>query len=85
MTEWGVVTVIVALVGLITTVAAPVIKLTSTIAELTNKVETLIGNLGEMRKEHSQDVKELRESDQKFERRLTRLETKIKIDEGEEN
>ena len=30
MTEWGVVTVIVALVGLIATVAAPIIKLTGT-------------------------------------------------------
>lgn len=84
MTEWSVVTVIVALVGLIATVAAPIVKLTSTISELTSKVETLIGNLGEMKKEHLQDVKELRESDKDFDRRLTRVETKINIQESEE-
>ena len=42
MTEWGVVTVIVALVGLIATVAAPIVKLTGTINTLSGKVELLL-------------------------------------------
>ena len=52
MTEWGVVTVIVALVGLIATVAAPIIKLTGTINTLSGKVELLLNNLEDFKQRY---------------------------------
>lgn len=85
MTEWGVVAVIIALVGLIVTVSTPVVKLTSTISKLIEKVDMLISSLGEVKSEHRQDVSELREADRIFDKRLTRVETKMKIEESEES
>lgn len=84
MTEWGVVAVIIALVGLTVTVSTPVVKLTSTISKLIEKVDMLIGSLGEVKTEHRQDVSELREADRLFDKRLTRVETRMNIEESEE-
>lgn len=84
MTEWGVVAVIIALVGLIVTVSTPVVKLTSTISKLIEKVDMLISSLGEVKSEHRQDVSELREADRLIDKRLTRVETRMKIEESEE-
>lgn len=85
MTEWGVVTVIVALVGLIATVAAPIIKLTGTINTLSGKVELLLSNLDEFKDRYKETLEELKGTDQHqtdrlddHERRISRLEEKCK-------
>ena len=85
MTEWGVVTVIVALVGLIATVAAPIIKLTGTINTLSGKVELLLANLDDFKARYKETLEELKATDQKqydklndHEHRITQLEAKYK-------
>ena len=85
MTEWGVVTVIVALVGLIATVAAPIIKLTGTINTLSGKVELLLANLDDFKARYKETLEELKETDQKqydklnaHEHRITQLVAKYK-------
>ena len=65
MTEWGVVTVVVALVGLVATVAAPIIKLTGTINTLSGKVELLLNNLDEFKTRYKETLEELKETDQR--------------------
>ena len=85
MTEWGVVTVIVALVGLIATVAAPIIKLTGTINTLSGKVELLLSNLDEFKTRYKETLEELKDTDQRqynqlnaHAHRITQLEAKCK-------
>lgn len=85
MTEWGVVTVVVALVGLVATVAAPIIKLTGTINTLSGKVELLLNNLDEFKTRYKETLEELKETDQcqynqlnDHEHRITQLEAKCK-------
>lgn len=85
MTEWGVVTVIVALVGLIATVAAPIIKLTGTINTLSGKVELLLSNLDEFKSRYKETLEELKDTDRRqynqlndHEHRITQLEAKCK-------
>lgn len=85
MTEWGVVTVIVAFVGLIATVAAPIIKLTGTINTLSGKVELLLSNLDEFKSRYKETLEELKNTDQRQynqlndrEHRITQLEAKCK-------
>lgn len=51
MNEWGVVTVVIALVGLIVTVAKPVITLTKSITTLTVVVKALESDVEEQRKQ----------------------------------
>ena len=65
MTEWGVVTVVVALVGLVATVAAPIIKLTGTINTLSGKVELLLNNLDEFKTRYKETLEDLKETDQR--------------------
>ena len=85
MTEWTVVTVIVAIVGLIATVAAPIIKLTSTINILSGKVELLLSNLEDFKTRYKETLEELKDTDQRqynqlndHEHRITQLEAKCK-------
>ena len=85
MKECGVVAVIIALVGLVVTVSTPVVKLSSVISKLIEKVDMLINSLNEVKSEHRKDVSELREADRIFDKRLTRVETRMNIEEREEN
>lgn len=90
MTEWTVVTVIVAIVGLIATVAAPIIKLTSTINILSGKVELLLSNLEDFKTRYKETLEELKDADQRqvkklddHEHRITMLEGKVKDEKGD--
>ena len=65
MTEWTVVTVIVAIVGLIATVAAPIVKLTGTINALSGKVELLLNNLEDFKQRYKETLEDLKETDQR--------------------
>lgn len=84
MNEWTVVTVIVALVGLVVTVATPMIKLNSTITALSSQVKLLLDNLDEFKTRYKEQLKELNATDQKLfglindhETRISKLETKV--------
>ena len=56
MTEWTVVTVLIAIVGLIGTVASPMVKLTSCINKLSGQVETLLKNLDEFKERYQKNL-----------------------------
>lgn len=77
MNEWGVVTVIVTLVGLLVAVAGPVVKLTSTINELSGQLKLLLSNLEDFKARYTQSLAELRAADEKLEGKLLGHETRI--------
>lgn len=76
--EWQVVLVIISLVGLVTAVVTPILKLNTSITNLNATMKNLDELVNESR--HKQEVHE-KESNQKFEEyehRLTQNEVKIK-------
>lgn len=54
MNEWGVVTVIIALVGLFATVSKPIIKLNKTITELSTDLKQVMTRLDKL--EHNDEI-----------------------------
>ena len=48
MSEWGVITVIIALIGLVTTVAKPLLNLNTSIVKLTSKLEGMTEDLHDL-------------------------------------
>lgn len=82
MTEWTVVTVVVALVGLVVAVAGPLIKLNTTLAKLDANVDALRGEMKSLTtrnsESHDRIFKRLDETDTTIndhETRITVLET----------
>lgn len=51
MTEWNIVTVVVVIVGLIGTVAAPLVKNTRAMTQLSGEIKNLIYRIGQNEKE----------------------------------
>lgn len=83
MTEWQVVGVIIALVGLVGAIVAPLIRLNSTITKLTLMVDQLVKDMDEQhRRSHDAHTKlwdHQNEQDEKLvnhEIRITKLETR---------
>lgn len=81
MNEWGVVLVIIALVGLFTAVGKPIVSLISSITKLNSSVDSLNENLAKLGKENEKQHDELwhknDEQDQMLldhEKRIFRLE-----------
>lgn len=81
MTEWGVVGVIIAMVGLIISVATPMIKLNSTLTKLITQMDNFSNGLAAFQvryKEQLASQKEINETQQKeldnHEHRITVLE-----------
>lgn len=81
MTEWGVVGVIIAMVGLIISVATPMIKLNSTLTKLITQMDNFSNGLAAFQvryKEQLASQKEINETHQKeldnHEHRITVLE-----------
>ncbi len=81
MTEWGVVTVLVTVVGLFAAVGAPVLKLNSTITRLQTVLDDLRSDFDEQKSHNSEGHKRLWEHNDKqdeqlddHEKRITRLE-----------
>lgn len=81
MTEWGVVGVIIAMVGLIISVATPMIKLNSTLTRLITQMDNFSNGLAAFQvryKEQLASQKEINETHQKeldnHEHRITVLE-----------
>lgn len=61
MTEWEVVGVIVVLVGLVISVAGPMVKLNSTITKLTVQVANFIQGLEEFKDRYKDQLKEFKD------------------------
>ena len=51
MTEWNIVTVVVVIVGLISTVAVPLVKNTRAMTQLSGEIKNLIYRIGQNEKE----------------------------------
>lgn len=79
MSEWGVVGVLVALVGLISAVTAPLIKLNSSIVALTNQVQNILDGLGEFKKRYVDNLNELKAADGEMQGRLDDHEHRITV------
>lgn len=87
--EWTVVTVIIALVGLLGGIVTPIIKLNSTITKLTAQVESFIKGLDEFKARYTSQLKEFKQThDDLYEKvddhehRITKLETKQDMEKG---
>lgn len=80
--EWQVVTVIIALVGLIGGIATPIIKLTSTIATLTKSVNGLEANIKEIVENNTKAHQRLWDKNDKQDERITNHEGRISNLEG---
>ena len=83
MTEWGVVGVIIALVGFAASVVAPIIKLNTSITRLTVTLETVARELNDQKESNHESHKRLWEKNEELdgklidhEGRITRLEVK---------
>lgn len=83
MTEWGVVSVIVVLAGLLISIATPIIKLNSTLTKLTTQMENFMRGLDEFKTRYTNQLQEFHETHEDIynkvnnhECRIIRLETK---------
>ena len=79
MTEWSVVGVIVALVGLLTAVATPMVKLNSTLVKLSVQIQTFSENLAAFQKRYSEHLAELRHVDETQESKIENHEYRITV------
>lgn len=82
MTEWGVVGVIIVLLGLLGTVTAPMIKLNTTLTKLNDKFETLDEKLTDVSESNHESHKRLWNHETAQDEKLSNHETRIQILEG---
>lgn len=75
--EWQVVTVFIALVGLMGTVGAPVIKLNSTIVKLNSTIQAMEKRLGTVEKQAQENEAHSRKSHEKIHGRIDVVEDRI--------
>lgn len=76
MTEWTVVSVLIAVAGSFLAVGRPVIALNSTITKLQTMVESLVKKTDEYRLSNSQSHRRIFETLEKHDGRIMRLEVK---------
>jgi len=79
VSEWQLVTVLVALAGLIATVAKPLISLNASITRLTQAVGTLEKNIGSLASRNSEAHQRLWERSETLDDRLSDHETRIRL------
>ena len=77
ITEWGVVGVIIALVGLLAAVVKPIINLNASIVKLTDQVANILSGLEEFKKRYTSHLNELRAADEKQQKELNDHESRI--------
>lgn len=75
--EWTVLTVLISIVGLIGTVATPMIKLTSCINKLSGQVETLLKNLEEFKERYQKNLDEQSTKHESLASRVRSLEQTV--------
>lgn len=78
MNEWGVVVVIIALIGLITAIVTPLLKLNTAITKLNVTLTNLDTLVYESREKQAKHEKESNEKFEQHEHRLTEHTVKIK-------
>lgn len=79
MTEWGVVGVIVVLLGLLATVTAPMIRLNTTLTKLNDKFDTLDERLTDVSASNHASHRRLWEHEEMQDNQLHDHETRIQI------
>ncbi len=77
MTEWGVVGVVIALVGFAATFLAPALKLNASITKLTVTVEQLVRDMSEQRERSREVHKRLWDKNDEQDKTLNDHETRI--------
>ena len=77
MTEWGVVGVVIALVGFAATLQAPALKLNASITKLTVTVEQLVRDMSEQRERSREVHKRLWDKNDEQDKTLNDHETRI--------
>lgn len=87
--EWTVVTVIIALVGLFVAVATPMLKLNSTMAELSTQMKNFTNGLNDFKTRYTNQVAEFKQTHDDLydkvdnhEHRITVLETTKHKEQG---
>lgn len=78
MTEWTVITVLIAIVGLGATVTAPIIKLMSTITKLSCAVDGLRADLVSLSRKNSEGHGRLWEHNKAQDEKISKLEGRIR-------
>lgn len=78
MTEWGVVVVIIALIGLVTAIITPLLKLNTAITKLNVTIQTLNDNQRDYRTKLDHHESESTRKFEDHEHRLTEHTVKIK-------
>lgn len=79
MNEWTVVTAIVVLVGLISAVASPVVKLNTTLAKLNTTVDTLEKDVEAMKQRNAQGHNQIWESNKEQDKQLADLSVRLAV------
>lgn len=79
MSEWTVVTVVIALIGLVAAVLKPVISLNTTITRLTEIVNALGKDIEELTTRNTDSHRRLWEKSDEHEERLNDHETRLKM------
>lgn len=79
MTEWGIVEVIVVLVGLFLTVGKPVVNLTNKITRLTDTVSTLQSDITDFANKNAKSHRELWAKNEKQDEMLLDHEKRISV------
>lgn len=79
MTEWEVVGVIVVLIGLVVSIATPILKLNSTIVKLNTTINIIMDNLEAFKKRYTENLAELRHTDEVQETKLENHEHRITV------
>lgn len=77
MTEWGVVGVIVVLIGLVVTVLSPIIKLNTNIVTLTERLASLNGDMKALTDDNASGHKRLWEKNDEQDKRLNAHDIEI--------
>lgn len=83
MSEWQIVTVIVVLVGLVTAIVTPIIKLNTSITKLTVLLENLKSSQDGYEQRNREAHKRIWEHNGEQDEKLNRHETEIQLLKGE--
>ena len=79
MTEWGVVVVLISLVGLATAIGKPILALNTTITKLTAAVDELRGDLAVLTGKNTESHRRLWEHNEEQDKILGNHEGRIKV------
>ena len=79
MSEWGVVLVIVTLIGLVETIIKPILNLNTSIVRLTTQIEDIFKGFKEFKQRYTDNLDELKKADEKLKEKLDKHEHRITV------